>query len=234
MKRGSPLFRLLLFIAGCLLIILGRFLVPIPFAQDWGLDFAWISAFLIYLVWTLPFVLASFSLKTADSLAAGSAVYFRGAGLYTVLSGTLIGLVLAGVCPRPWAIPALLVIVFLFLIYLYLTLLTGGHIRAVQNDETAKAAQLNMIKGFSADILTVSEAAGDLSPQLKQRIGSVASELRYVSPSDAPYAHDLEQQIADLLHTLSAQISGGVRDEGRITQVLDQLSLTIQRRKNTN
>ena len=233
-NRRLPLFRLLLFLAGCLLLILGRFLLPVPFAQDWAVDFSWISVFLIYLVWTLPLVLTTFSLRAADVLATSGTIYYGAAAGYTVLSGALIGAVLKGVCPKPLAIAAQLVIAFLFLIRLYLTALSGSHTRAVQNAEQDRSAKLNMIKSFADNIRTAAGANGALSPQVRQRIEKVTSELRYLSPSEDPYARGLEQQMGDLLQTLNAQLSGGVRNEEQILQTLDQLALTYKRRNNTN
>ena len=232
-KNQSNFIRTILYIAGSALIILAMLFIKLPVISKWANQYIWISVFLMYTVCFIPFLLNSFGGVRFDSLLTGGSVYYKGVGVYIAAVIALIYMAASGIVSHSILIIGQLAALFLLAVFIYLSLSSAQHTSNVQSREAKKAAKLNEIKTLMKQVVSVSENLDSSKTAMKKKIEKAAGEIRYLSPSDAQQAVDLEYQIYDLLDEVSYNLEQlNPERENTVMKDLDQIILLCGKRKN--
>lgn len=208
--------RYILFVAGAVLLgLVIRYVLPTFLLGTDVLIFLIVGVILIYFVLLFPVV---FSFLTSDGIIVGGAVYYRGAWVFTVLTGGLMWLTLVSHRVRTLHIILGVVILFIFALYVLVSFSAAAHAENVKATEAQKKAVLDLLKAQAAETrMRANDACAD--GEVRAAVGKLADNLRYLSPSGAPEAQQLEQQLLEKLQALD--LNGG--DAAAQLQDMDKL-----------
>lgn len=232
-KDKSLIVRLVLFSCGAFVLLLGLMFIRFPFAEVWASRFAWVSAFLIYTAACIPFLLPLFSTSAISSAITGGSVYYKGLTVYISALAALTYAAISRMFPHRFLIIGQIAALFVFAVFVYISLTSSAHTSAVEARERQKRARLNEIRSTASDALAAAESSSQIDVALIEKIRKVTEEVRYISPSGDQKAIDLEYQIFDLIEE-SSDLVNRYDDsmKQQLNKDLDQILLLCRQRKN--
>ncbi len=201
--KASNILTFIVFLLGEALIFFGW--------HTWGSEMPenlwWLNSCVCALAFALPFLDSLFpwiNLKDKSNRRVGQ-LGLRALGLTLYIIGAILAVVLCNVI---WTLSfelQLMIQVILFFFYLVLLIWTasvGERTAAVYREEQHKTQQLNDIKQIGQQLLVVLPSAQELPAAQAARIQRLAENLRYVSPSESPEAHALENEFTSVARRL--------------------------------
>lgn len=199
-RREYSAVRLILFILG-IVVLAFAFLMLAPLFEDNRAQyvFSCVSVSLLYLAVFLPIVLGSLRGGVAAAAASG-AVYFKGLITYCVISVADIALAFT-VLPLSVAIVIQCVALFIFIVWLFMAVVTKSHIESsLQNEEIKKSPVMEL---RSRSLKLSSLAAGlDKGNSIRVSAEKIADNMRYLSPGNKEDAHDIERRMLAVLDSI--------------------------------
>ena len=228
-RRSSDNFRIALFIFGAVIIILASILVPLRMLLLTTRIFVWIAVFVMYLVIATPFIAPLLHSDKLDALFTGGIIYARGACVYLILSILILFAAITGTFRIGILYLFQLTALFVLILYLYLSLGAASFTSGVQKYEKDKSADLDKVK---SEAKMLSTSLSGMDPDICTKMGKIAEDIRYISPSDDGRARNLEVQMLDLLDEMNDRRNMEPFDKAAFRKYLDQLqALTAQRKK---
>ena len=212
-RRSSDNFRIALFIFGAVIIILA----------------SWISVFVMYLVIATPFIAPLLHSDKLDALFTGGIIYARGACVYLILSILILFAAITGTFRIGILYLFQLTALFVLILYLYLSLGAASFTSGVQKYEKDKSADLDKVK---SEAKMLSTSLSGMDPDICTKMGKIAEDIRYISPSDDGRARNLEVQMLDLLDEMNDRRNMEPFDKAAFRKYLDQLQALTAQRKN--
>lgn len=199
-KRTFSLAGLIIFIIG-VPVLASAFLLLSPFFLDKQAEyiFSCVCVSLIYLAFFLPVFIGSLRGNIAGVAVSGT-VYYKGATIYSVITAADIVLVFTFL-PIAVAIAAECVALFVLIIWIFMALLTKGHIDNSLRDEEIKKSLVMELRSKSDRLVSMTSVL-DKSNTLRVRAEKIAENMRYLSPGNSTEARDLERRLMTILDTI--------------------------------
>lgn len=199
-KRKYSAVRLLLFILGSIVLVFAfLMLAPLFEYKCAQYVFSCVSISLLYLVAFLPALLVSLNEKVAV-LAASGAVYFKGMVTYGVIS--IADIVLAfTVLPLSVAIVIQSIALFIFIVWLFMAIVTKDYIESSLHDEEIKKSLVMELRSRAGKLSAL--AAGlDKGNSIRVCAEKIADNMRYLSPGNTDNEHDIERRMLAVLDSI--------------------------------
>ena len=118
----------------------------------------------------------------------------------------------------------------LLLVGRFATLLSGEHVEAVYDSETAKTEAKVALRRHFEQIDNMA-ATTDLDAATMQRLSDLVEEMRYVTPSDDAEARALDARLHDSLDDIASLLRDTRANADVITREIDNIVRTLNRRK---
>lgn len=196
-RKHLDIFKLVLFIAGILLIGVIFLIVNLPLSD--GISntkkFVWINIVIMYIVLFLPFLLnritcVNLDRKIAPAMGIGLCIL-----LFELVAATVNILVLASIIGILISIAVELVVAFLAGIVLYVGYFSGSHIEKVQREETESISKLKELKAsYEALDVHINALSDDFANQ-KALMHRICEDARYLSPVDSIEAESIDDSL---------------------------------------
>lgn len=201
-KREYSVAALIVFILG-LAVLAAAFPLLSPLFEDTRPQFifSFVCAALLYLAFFLPFLTGMFKGGIASAAASG-AVYFKGFSTYFVITAADIALAFT-VAPLGVVIAIQSAALFIFAIWLFMAVVTKGHVTSVQSEEDMKKAPVMALRSRAGRL---SALAAELDGNSAVRVWAekTAENMRYLSPGNTANERELELKMLSVLDSIIA------------------------------
>lgn len=196
-RKHLDIFKLVLFIAGILLIGVIFLIVNLPLSD--GISntkkFVWINIVIMYVVLFLPFLLnritcVNLDRKIAPAMGVGLCIL-----LFELVAATVNILVLASILGILISIAVELVVAFLAGIVLYVGYFSGSHIEKVQRIENGQLSKLKELKASYESLELHMNALPDDFAKQKALTHKICEDARYLSPANSAEAESIEDSL---------------------------------------
>ena len=235
MKKKSLAFTLLIFAAGLLLLVAAGILLHELIRLETGkYIFMWNSIGLAFILAFVPVFFEQLTVKNADRKTISLVVYYRGFVLYVLASAAII-VMLFFFLELKYAILLQVAALILFAVYIGISFLVSGQVKAVAERETAKTGQVDSIRARAQSLAILADRLGDNDRDIKNMAHQFSEIVRYLTASDDPTALNLEDQMSAMLNSLlsdyyfSQQGSNYSRDN--VVRKFDALNTLFIQRK---
>lgn len=217
-KREYFAVRLILFILGIVVLtFVFLMLGPLFVYNRAQYVFSYVSVSLLYLAAFLPIIFGSLKEGVAAAVASG-AVYFKGLITYGVIS--IANIVLAfTLLPLSVVIVIQIVALFVFIVWLFLAIVTKDHIESSLREEEIKKLPVMELRSRSRKLSAL--AAGlDKGDSIRIHAEKIADNMQYLSPGNTDNEHDIERRMLAVLDSIIMD-SYFVSEGGQPTALLE-------------
>lgn len=228
------IFKLLLFLAGAVIIILAFFMTT----KNHGLSqtdvFVWSSIGLMYLVFFLPFFFSSINISNFSGKIPVLSIIWLGILLYIAASITVIILhAVIKIIPIELAVLIQVILFFLFLVDIYFGYFASSHVSKVAAQEADMQQYIKQIKPKAQSLLLSVNTLPSEYENAQKTLKKVLEDIKYIYPVDKGAGDNLELQIIESLNTVSelcAGISSGAHSTALEQEANKLLILTKERK----
>lgn len=223
--------KVILFVLGLAVIaVVAVVLAPVFEYKTGEYIFACIGVASVYVAGFLPVLLSRFRGQVA-SVASAMAVYYKAMSTYTFITIVNVILVLT-VLPFGVSIAIQCVGIFIFLIWVFLSMVAKDHIDGVQQEESIKMSFVTELRN-RANRLTAMASRTDNSA-VRNAVTNIAENMRYLSPGNSKEAQELERRMLVVLDTIlmDSYFSGDAASLGGLESKLGNFNALYLERKN--
>ena len=228
-KEKFSYLKLLLFLFGYVLIIIISACLSKPLGLSLGRSlFAALMLILMYTSVFFPLLVANLKGDVAK-IAASASVYYKGMAAYIVASaGELAALVYGA--PLGMIIASQCVAVFLFLLYIFLSIFTAKHIENVQTSEVQKKYMIKELKERAAELVALSSNSDQ---DVQKAVRKLEENVRFLSPVSSQAAIDLECMMCDKLDRMLYAIDSAANGDNStdLMRMLNEFDVLYRQRK---
>lgn len=194
--------------------------------------YLWVIVGVVYLAFFVPSLFNSLTFHNFAHSAVGVVILWNADILFCFVSIALALAVYFGKCSMALAIVVELVMLFVALILVFVSVMSGGHIRSVGRKEAILLSQIKEMRATLA-ALSLKAQSSTASDDIKAKIASLAEDAKYMSPVDSAQSASLEGDIIAEIDEAAAQLDavvGGAQD-GSLKKCIADLSMKMAQRK---
>ena len=237
MKKDYSLPRLIIFFIGLAIVIaLPLLIIPAPFIATEKGTFVYIIIVLLYLGYALPLVFNYFHRAGSDRVFVGGVFYYRGIGIFTVISVITCALLLKGQIQLKTGIAFELIALFIAIIFCYLAYRVSNKIHEVADYEQSKKEVLYNLRNAASNLQIIlnNEYQGD--SEIINAVNELQKNFRYLTPSDDKKAKELEEKMLNrVLSITSSDLTINNPSNAKVVKdYLNELKIMYMQRKKIN
>jgi energy-converting hydrogenase Eha subunit A len=111
------------------------------------------------------------------------------------------------------------------------TLQAGEKVEQVYGDEQAIMEAKNALREAMDALMDQVATLRELAPEIKGKLIEIQESMRFISPSSAPEAKELNEQFCEAVADLRMLMRNPTQDNTHITEAIDRLENILQKRK---
>jgi hypothetical protein len=233
-RDQSLFFRVLLFLAGAVIVVVVFFLFNGGKELTQIDAFVWLSIGLMYLIFFLPFFFSVINVSNFSGKIPSLSLVWLGIILYVIVSIVVI-LMLAAfhTISLKVAITIQLVLLFLFFIDVYFAYFASSHAGSVAAEENSLLMFIREIKTNAQSLsLSVNRLPAEYDKEQKI-LKQTLEDIKFISPVKNAACSELESRILrslDILLELCGNIQTGVHSSGLESEAAN-LQMLVKERK---
>ncbi len=232
-KTQSTFFKVILMVLGLGIIFAAFKLFNTAEVLSGPQKFFWINLAFIYVLFFFPLFFNTITLKNFDKKIPSIIGLWFSLSFFEFVALILSVLVLMEILQVKIAFIIEASLFFLCAIFIYFTYVANTHIAAVQQEESRAMSQIVKIRSSFEMLKVKAGMLGEASFEVKNKINSLADEVRFISPVDSSESTEIEgkiiSKIAEVDSHIDAVNSGS--DDSALKSSVTSLELLIKQRK---